>query len=309
MANNSSSPRIAALDVGSNSVRLLVAEARGDLLFPVFSDRITSRLFAGLQGGRLHKDAIARTQDAILRLADGARAQGASRVFAFGTSAMRDGENRGELIEFAARHGVSLQVMSGDEEAALSYAGAAPGGSAGVIDIGGGSTELLLGEDGVVQKAASAQMGAVRLLDMLGGVPDAERMIGTAKAALCGAWTPVRAPRPARWIGLGGTITSLAAMQLGLKTYDPERIEGAPIRAGAARSWLDALLGMPVESRKRIPGLNPARADIMPCGVAILCAFFALSGADLVFASDRDNLLGYLKKKVAEGLDKPADMR
>jgi exopolyphosphatase/guanosine-5'-triphosphate,3'-diphosphate pyrophosphatase len=111
-----------------------------------------------------------RTLAAIDRLAARAQAQGARAISGFGTSAMRDGyQNAGELIARAAAMGVALTVLSGEEEARLAYAGAAPAGSAGVIDIGGGSTEFMTGEGGRVLAAASAQMGAVRLKALSGG--------------------------------------------------------------------------------------------------------------------------------------------
>lgn len=301
---------VAALDVGSNSVRLLVAEARGGILLPIFHDRVSSRLYAGLSEGMIHPDSMRRTARAIEDLAREARERGATRVWAFGTSAMRDGRNSFELVDQAARVGVELFTLSGDEEAELSFSGAALPGRAGMIDIGGGSTELLVGEHSRVLGSASAQLGAVRLCDsMRGCATDISAMLAASRAALSGAWERVRGIPAREWAGLGGTITTLAAMELGLFQYDADKIERQPVSRESARGWLGRLCEMDVLARKRVPGMHPARADIMPFGIAILCAFFDLSGVASVIASDRDNLIGFLKKKMSGTLDIPSEMR
>ncbi len=306
--DNSEKPILAALDVGSNSVRLLVTESRRGVFVPIHTGRITSRLYQGLRCGLLDPDAIDRTAVAIRNLAREARQHGASEVLAFGTSAMRDGSNRGELIQRAAECGVPLEVLSGEDEAAISYQGAAPDGSAGVIDIGGGSTELLCGENGKVIAAGSAQVGAVRLMEALHGQEDSRMMINTAAAAMESAYKAISGCRADRWIGLGGTITTLAAMQLELEAYDPEAIEAHEVTRASTAHALCMLLRMDMPARRQVRGMNPARADIMPFGLAILLAFFELTRAKAVYACDRDNLIGYLMKKRPETLDKPPEM-
>ncbi|MEG1193080.1 MAG: hypothetical protein RSG50_07655, partial [Clostridia bacterium] len=156
---------VAIVDVGSNSVRLLVADLFGGQARCLHQEKITCRLLSGFQAGRLSPEALARTGDAIEALAQKARALGATSVVGFGTSAMRDGQNRDVLIERARQCGVALSVMSGTQEAALAYAGASPEGRCGVLDIGGGSTELMTGAHGHLTRAFSAQIGAVRLFE------------------------------------------------------------------------------------------------------------------------------------------------
>lgn len=289
--------RVAVLDVGSNSVRLLVAERSNDAFVPIHQARITSRLLQGLQDGQLHPDSIQRTFEAIQTLSEEARTLGASEICAFGTSAMRDGQNRDQLIRAVAPLGIELAVLSGEQEAELSYRGAAPEGQVGVIDIGGGSTELLAGADGRVLASHSAQIGAVRLIEMLGPNATISQMEHTSAEILLSTYEAVRTVPVTHWVGLGGTITTLAAMELRLSEYSAALIEKYPVERSAAESWLQKLFAMPTEERKQIPGMNPARADIMPYGLSILCAFFALTGAERVFASDCDNLMGYLIKK------------
>ncbi len=288
--------RIGILDIGSNSVRLLVADISDGQVFSVHQEKITSRLLAGFQNGLLHESAIERTARAIEVLSEKARALGADEVAGFGTSAMRDGINREQLVERAAALGVGVDVMSGEEEARLAYAGAAPRGQAGVIDIGGGSTELLVGEDGRVTGAYSVKMGAVRLFEILEGRMDRSEMLLCARAALAEAGAIFLPPAPSSgWTGVGGTLTALASMSLALKTYDPQKIEGYALTSDAVCEWLTRLTSMSLGARRSITGLNPERADIIPYGAAILAAFFELSGATHVSVSDRDNLLGYIQ--------------
>ncbi len=291
--------RVAVIDVGSNSVRLLVAGRSGGQFFPIYTGRVVTRLLEGLRDGVLSAPAMARTAEAIQALAAEARALGAQEIEAFGTSAMRDGgKNSRDLIEKAARAGVSLRVLSGEEEARLAYAGAAPAGNSGVIDIGGGSTEFMTGRDGQVLAAASAQMGAVRLKEMSGGGTDPKKLLARARAALEPAARTALIPPPEDgWVAVGGTFTALAAMEQRLSRYDAAKIQGFRLTAGAAYAWLSRLTGMTNEERLKIPGLIPERADIIPFGAAIAAACFGLVGVPFVTVSDRDNLLGYLKAR------------
>ncbi|MEG2859942.1 MAG: hypothetical protein RSA12_08610 [Clostridia bacterium] len=304
---------VAIVDVGSNSVRLLVADLFGGQARCLHQEKITCRLLSGFQAGRLSPEALARTGDAIEALAQKARALGATSVVGFGTSAMRDGQNRDVLIERARQCGVALSVMSGTQEAALAYAGASPEGRCGVLDIGGGSTELMTGADGHPTRAYSAQIGAVRLFEgqsaaQIGAVPadvpvdpaqmrtlSPDALVAQAKRVLVPAWDAVRDFPVDNWVGVGGTVTALASVSMALTPYDPERVQGFCLTKQAVRDWLVRLHAMPLAERRRLPGLNPERADIIPCGAAILTAFFELSNAPAICASDRDNLLGFAK--------------
>ena len=290
--------RVAVIDVGSNSVRLLIAGRAGDSFFPIRTARVVTRLLEGLKDGVLNEQAIARTLHAIMVLSDEARSMGVTNISGFGTSAMRDGfKNSGELIAKAAALGVQLTVMSGEEEAALAYAGASPTGSAGVIDIGGGSTEFMTGRDGKVLAAASAQMGAVRLKELSGGETDPEKLFARAREALePSARAALKFPPTDGWAAVGGTFTALAAMEQRLDHYDASKVQSFRLTAAAAFAWFTRLTGMTMEERLKIPGLIPDRADIIHCGAAIAAACFDLIGAAYVAVSDRDNLLGYLKK-------------
>lgn len=288
---------LGAIDVGSNSIRLMVARVADQAVEVLATRRITTRMILGLEGGRLTEEALAENARAVAQLAAEARERGAEEVFAFGTSAMRDAENRGELIDRARRlGGVQIEVLSGEQEAQLAYGGCAPEGRCGVIDIGGGSCEILCGREGRVEYAGSAQMGAVRLMKrMEGDDSDPQRLIDEARRVLAPVAAPARNHACERWVGVGGTITTLAAMTWGVSKYAPEAIENCPITRQGARQWLDRLAGMDLEARRQIRGLPAHRADVIAFGAAILCAAMEETGAQTVCATDHDNLEGYLR--------------
>ena len=287
---------LAAIDIGSNSVRLLTARVGEAALTPLRRSLATTRLIAGMRDGRLSGEALARTAEAVAGFAEAARALGAGRIDAFGTSALRDAANRDEFAALVRKKcGLAVRVISGEEEARLAYAGAAPEGRRGVIDIGGGSTEMIVGADGVTRRARSAQMGAVRLMSLLDGRQDPEEMLAAAAEGLKETAGFVCAEPADKWIGVGGTITSLAAMTKKVEKYTPGAIEDFPLTRETAGDWLRRLAGMPVEERLGLTGLPPARADIIPYGAAILLAAMELGGIGRVHACDHDNLEGYIR--------------
>lgn len=286
--------KIGIIDVGSNSHRLLAVAVDGDEITELARGKITTRMLSGLKDGVFTREAIDRNIQAIAQLKAQAEQAGCTKIVAFATSAMRDAQNRQQVIDEAMRIGVEICVLSGDEEAKMAYAGVGAPGRAGIVDIGGGSTEILTGADGKVMGGGSAQMGAVRLSARCPeGTPRAA-LIAEAKAVLQPVYALADCVPVERWIAVGGTATTLAAMDLQLTAYDAEKIQGHAITREAVSARLDEMLGMSLEQRRHIPGLQPERADIICAGAAIMLAFFELSGADTVYASDSDNLLGYL---------------
>ena len=263
---------LGAIDVGSNSIRLMVARVADHKVEVLATRRITTRMILGVVDGYLTGEAIERNAQAIASLAGEAREKGAEEVLAFGTSAMRDAKNRGALIERTRE-------------------------MCGVIDIGGGSSEVLCGRDGQVRFAASAQMGAVRLMNRLAGDDsDPVRLIEAAREVVHPVVAPAKSLGERRWLGVGGTITTLAAMTWGVSKYTPDAIENCPITREGARAWLDRLCSLTVEQRKDIKGLPAHRADVIAFGAAILCAVMDEVGAQVVYATDHDNLEGMLSQ-------------
>jgi exopolyphosphatase/guanosine-5'-triphosphate,3'-diphosphate pyrophosphatase len=272
--------RVAAVDLGTNSTRLLVADANGTLDEVVRRLRIT-QLGEGVDERRkLLPLPIARVRNVLSEYRRELEALGAERTLCIATSAVRDAEN-GEafLGEIEWSYGFATQLLSGDEEAEMTLRGigAVEPGTL-VVDIGGGSTELqLVGTD----LRVSLDIGCVRLTERFGEDVTAvrEHVRGLLPAASA-----------ERAVGVAGTVTTIAALDLGLDEYDPERIHGHRIASETANEQLTRLAAMPVDARAEI--VEPGRAPVIVAGAAILAeilAFYALAGIE---ASERDILHG-----------------
>lgn len=288
--------KIGIIDVGSNSHRLLAVAIDGETITELTRGKITTRMLSGLKDGAFTPECILKNLQAILTLKEQAQQAGCTEFIAFATSATRDASNRQEIIDLCAQYGVEMRVLSGDEEAEMAYAGVNMPGRIGVIDIGGGSTELLTGADGRVMGGGSAQMGAVRLTAMCPEGTPREILVETAKRTLRPVYALADQIPVDKWVGVGGTATTLAAMNLRLTAYDAARIQGHIITRESVDRLLDELLAMSLEQRRNIPGLQPSRADIICAGVAILQAFFELSCAPFICASDADNLMAAARR-------------
>ena len=289
--------RQAVIIIGSNSTRLLAAG--GETLSDPVRAREDTRLFAALgEDGALSKEGIDRTADAVARLKDRALNAGANRVFLAATSAARDAGNRAELEEaLLMKTGLKLQLLSGEEEARLSFLGATMGqtGVSGVIDIGGGSTEVAVGEN--APRGISLQLGARRMLTVqrVDSADDARRAVRAADARLA----PLDAllmqqQRPVeRWLIVGGTGTTLSRMLLKLPFAAPIP-EGFAITRDEAERMLRVMAALPAAEREKLPGLPKERVDIMPTGIAILLALMGRAHIHSLTATERNNTDGFL---------------
>jgi exopolyphosphatase/guanosine-5'-triphosphate,3'-diphosphate pyrophosphatase len=277
--------RLAAIDVGTNTVRLLVVDsdpARG--YRPVFATQEITRLGEGLgPDRRLRVEPVRRTLEVLQRYAGLARSQGARRVIAVGTSALREARNAADLLGPAARWGIDFRVISGEDEAALTLLGVRAGlpdlaAHVLMLDIGGGSAEFLLAEGGCVRAAVSTDLGAVRLTEAhLASDPPAPgelaRLRGAVQARLQALHAELPAVPPgATLVGTAGTITTLAAVDLRLASYDPERVNGHVLSLPRAASLLKDLAALPLARRRAVPGLEPGRADIILAGATVCTA-------------------------------------
>lgn len=296
--------RLACIGIGSNAIRLLCAGWKDGALCDVVRERRGTRLFAGLVNGALTQESMRSSVDAVAELAMIARADGAQEIFVFATSAVRDARN-GEAFTQACEAACSthVEIISGEEEAVLSYFGASDGGSCGVIDIGGGSTEFTLGEDMDVLGAVSLQLGAVRmnaqtpvlsLEDYENTVERCMHIIRRDAQAL------LACPPRKSWAGVGGTMTTLGAMQRRVPLFDPALCEGMEMTRSEVCAWGRKLARMTISERRQIVGLMPQRADIIPSGVAILEAAMRCFGMPALRLSAHGNMDGYLKKKFKE---------
>lgn len=290
--------RRAAIAIGSNSTRLLVAEKKNGALENIYRGREETRLFLGLnEAGCICAQRLEETAQAVKRLAEEAAAQGADSIALFATSASRDARNSGELAtRIQALCGLKMRIIPGEEEARLAFSAVAGKDRRLVMDIGGGSTEFTLGDNGRVEFAASAQMGASRLLRAcpIQTMEDAQRARSLARNALFSVWEKFSALPPApALIGLGGTCTTAAAIQMGRIAHG-EAVEGQVVTRAEAERQLRLLAPLSMEERARVPGLPPARAIHMPHGLCILLAALTLCGMEQVTVSGRTNLDGYL---------------
>ena len=287
-----------AIAIGSNSTRMLAAEKRQGELIHLLRGREDTKLFLGLDAeGNIPPERIEATAQAVARLREAAAAHGAREIALFATSATRDAKNGPALADrIQALCGLHMRVITGEEEARLAFLAAAGSERRLVIDIGGGSTELTVGENGAVEWAGSAQMGASRLLKMcpIASMQDAERALILARQAIAPFAAQVNARRKASGVtGLGGSCTTSAAMRLGDECHG-EELEGVAVTLADAWNTLRLLAPMTVAQRCRVPGLPAARAEHMPHGLCILIAVLEACGFEWLQASIRTNLDGYL---------------
>lgn len=288
----------AAIAIGSNSTRLLAADREGERLLCPYREREETRLFSGLDAqGNIAPEKIEETAQAVLRLYETARRYGAEDCALFATSATRDARNGDALARrIFALTGLSLCVISGEEEARLAFRAAAGLESRLVMDVGGGSTELTLGEQGKVRFAASVQLGASRLRGWreINCPGDAEAALRMAEDVLRPYTEQVLRLFPADGMtGLGGSCTTAAAIQAGREMHG-EAVEGTEVSSETLKKQLALLSSLSMEDRMRVPGLPPARAGIMPHGLCILIAALTLLGKDAFTVSGKTNLDGYL---------------
>lgn len=284
--------KIAAIDIGSNSVRLMMW-ADGKTLYKTLN---TTRLGEGLvSAGAMTQSAIARTAAAVRDFAARAKEEGAERVFAFATAAVRSASNRADFLKAVREEaGIEVDVISGEEEARIGILGALGCGDGGIIDVGGASTEITLQRSGERLYSHSANVGTVRLYDACGRDKAAlSRYISGAIAEYGSV--------PAQGLtmyAIGGTATTMAAVALGLEKYDPSKTDGAQITLEQAGRMADMLLSLPVEEVKKVKGMEPRRADVIGGGCLLMCSIMSMLGADKIVVSEKDNLEGYVLSRL-----------
>lgn len=279
--------RKAAIDIGTNSVLLLVAEVVNDRLGTIIDEgECITRLGRGLETtGALQRAALVETMAAVEGFVRRAKELGAERILLAGTSAVRAAPNRHELIaELRNRTGLTLRVLSGDEEARLTFIGVTTNPAWGegllrVVDVGGGSTEIIQGRGAHLLSSTSLDIGHVRLTErLLRHDPpedqEVELLMHTVRHALRS--TGVTAGGEGEeLLGVGGTITALAVIDQHLPGYDAARLEGYTLSAERLTSLRRQLHALPLVARQRVTGLLAARAPVIVAGAAI---FEALMG-------------------------------
>ncbi|HEX6689164.1 MAG TPA: Ppx/GppA phosphatase family protein [Solirubrobacterales bacterium] len=296
------SHRVAVIDVGSNSTRLLIADVDGDVAVAERQSRVT-RLGRGVDlSGQLADEAIEAACAAVGDYVTICRESGVERVAAIATSAVRDASNGSAFVaELRERFALSARVLDGTEEARLTYRGATaeqpPEAPTLVIDIGGGSTELVVGTGTEIAFHTSLQAGVVRHTErhIAGDPPTAvelEALAGDVRALIAEARAGHAEAGASAGIAVAGTPTSLAAVELGLEPYDPTRVHGHVLSLGKIQHQLSRFASAPLAERAAIPGLHPDRAPTIIAGCVILIEAMRAFDLEQIQASEHDILYG-----------------
>ena len=270
--------KVASIDIGTNTILLLIAEVVGEELKPFFETETIVRLGEGVQKKRiLSPEAMKRGVQTLAQYLEQCRKMGVQRIFAVGTSALREAKNSGDFLRRVEEElSLPIEIISGEEEAHLSFLAVVRDlnskESILVVDIGGGSTEFILGKGDQMIRWVSLPLGSVRFTEkFLTSDPvqekEWEKMVKEIRRWL------VKIPHPEEpysMVAVAGTATTLAAVEQGLKEFVPEKIHRFVLRQEALKKQLLLYRSKMLDERKKIPGLSPARADVILAGGAIL---------------------------------------
>lgn len=298
--------RVAGIDCGTNSIRLLIADSAVGVLTDVVREMRVVRLGQGVDHtGRLAPDALERTRVALADYAAAIDQHEVQAVRMVATSATRDAQNRDEFVTMVrATLGVDPEVITGEEEAALSFRGAVgtiPGlhGPILLADIGGGSTELVAGsaDEPARLRSRSTDVGCVRMTERhLHDDPPTQAQIDAVVADVRAAVGEARQDVPLReadvLVAVAGTATTIAAIALGLCEYDPDAIHASRMSAAQIADITDRLVHMTRAERAAIAVMHPGRVDVIGGGALILRTLVELTGVDEVIVSEHDILDG-----------------
>jgi exopolyphosphatase / guanosine-5'-triphosphate,3'-diphosphate pyrophosphatase len=294
--------RVAVVDIGTNSTRLLIADVLGNRVSEVERRSRVTRLGRGVDlSGQLSSEAIEAVCEAVGDYVALYEEAGADRVAAIATSAVRDAANGDAFVaELRERFALAARVLDGEEEARLTYLGATaeapPTEATLVVDIGGGSTELIVGSGGEIDFHTSLQAGVVRhserhIASDPPGATELEVLASDLRPGIAAAAAEAGV-RPARGIAVAGTPTSLAAIAMELEPYDSERVHGYRLGLPDVQRLLSRLASVPLEERREIPGLHRDRAPTIVAGVVILVEVMRAFGLDAIEVSEHDILYG-----------------
>ena len=302
--------RVATLDIGTNSVLLLIAEPGPNGLVPLFERATITRLGEGVDRTRkLAPAARERTLRCAEEYALDIERFGVTRAAAVGTSALRDAEGGREFTEeLAGVLGFTPQVIAGEREAALTFRGALSGltlsGPVAVFDVGGGSTEIVQGDvraDGAFSHdAVSLDIGSVRLFERhVTSDPPSDAELARVRADIERALASAPAPdAAATLVGVAGTVTTLASIALELDVYDSARVHGARLTRATVTALAESLARLPLAKRRALTGLDPRRADVIVVGAAIVEAVMAWRRQDELIVSDRGVRFGLAEELI-----------
>lgn len=289
----------AVIDMGTNSIRLAVGEKKQDGFEMIYTEVRNTRLGEGVGEEQLIKEEpLERNVEAVKDFVKKAEEMGVDSLRLTATSAVREAKNKQQVQDRMLQTvGIPLEILPGEEEARLSYLGAGEdfrylGKPLAVLDIGGGSTELVY-QKGKEVSGSSVSVGAVRLLEH----PEMREQLGEKLGKLF----TESFPKDSVLIAVGGTNTCLMAMELGLKIYDKDRIHGQKITRKRVDEWSEKLFSLSQEEREKIPGMKAKRADIMPYGVLILQKMMEYLNVSEAYVSDKGLVYGLMKEAFSQG--------
>jgi exopolyphosphatase / guanosine-5'-triphosphate,3'-diphosphate pyrophosphatase len=271
--------KVASIDIGTNTILLLIAEIEDARIHPLLEKETIARLGEGVQkNGMLLKEAMERGFQTLSQYSKRCREMEVQEIFAAGTSALREAKNSEEFLKLIKeRLDLSIEVISGEEEAQLSFLAVARDlqekeNPILVVDVGGGSTEFILGRDNQINQWISLPLGSVRFTEQfLYSDPvqeeEWERMVNRIRELLMDI---PHSKEPLSMVAVGGTATALASVEQGLEEFIPEKIHHFVLRKEALKRQLLLYRSKTIEERKKIPGLSAARADVILAGGAIL---------------------------------------
>lgn len=294
----------AVIDIGTNSTRLYTAEISQGVQHALAKELETTRLGEGGMDGILKAEPMARTVRAVSAFTHKALKLGAQKVFIYATAAVREAANKEEFARLIkSSTGFELNIISGETEAYIAYLGAAGDrDNRAVIDIGGGSTEVII-KSGEI-RSLSLKLGAVRMMEKWGSGQMDQSKINEAAHYIDGIIREYEKISPngaEELIGVSGTPTTIAGIKLGLNMYQPERIQNLHVTLAEIQAISIRLCTTALEERKQIPGMPPERADVLQYGSLILWRFMAMYGYDQLTVSDDDSLKGYIKYMMIKG--------
>lgn len=296
--------KIAAIDVGTNTVLLLVAEISDATIHPLYQQEQIVRLGEGVdKTQRIKPEAMQRTLHALKEYVKITRDFHVETILIAGTSALRDAQNRQEFLQLVHQElGISIRVLSGKEEAELTYWGALSNkqhlqGKIMLMDIGGGSTEFVSGNINQIDHFLSLDIGSVRLTErFIHHDPAAEEEIKSISNIITTQLKQLKYfnQKHDYLVGVAGTVTTLAAIQQKLEPYLPEKVDGSRLKLDDVKQLVDLLKGKTLEERKLLPGLNPNRADVILAGALILLESMKYFELDEILVSDRGLRFGLI---------------
>lgn len=300
--------KIGAIDIGTNSMRLLVAEYIDGKLYNREKFVNTTRIGQGVDSeGYISEEAIERNIKALKEFSDIANEKGCEYIYCIGTSALRDSKNGNEFIDLAkVETNLDVDIISGEEESNLGFIGVLQGlddtNNILVLDIGGGSTEFILGDESGIKYAKSENVGALRMTEkFLATDPicenEFEDMSNFIEETISDTINILKEKNIRQIVGIGGTITSVSAINQELETYFMEKIHGSKVNEKELDNILQNLKKMTLNDKKNIKGLQPKRADIITAGVRILNIIMKKLEKENIIVSEYDNLEGLICQK------------